>query len=474
MHDLRALTGILSASERNIYHKFARLSLPRHTSYPAVPFWSTSADRSAKITELSKLAQSPQKISLYVHVPFCEKLCHYCACNKLVIGRANVDAPSYADQYLSAIEQELNSLKINANLTVQQLHFGGGTPTWLNVQELKRLWNAITNVLAISDDAEISVELDPRVTTDEQLHLLREFGVNRLSMGIQDFDPAVQQAIQRIQPFGLVERFVETCRNIGFQKINFDLIYGLPRQTPASLDETIQRVVLLRPDRIAFYRLALLPDAFKWQRTFATEDIPDGDDVLNFALQAIQGFGHRGYQFLGLDHFALYNDDLAIAHRNGTMHRNFQGMTTGKSLPMLGIGSSSISYFNSTYFQNDSHFHTWKQHAGTGTTAKVYPLLRDDLKVKWVMDHLYTNRRIDKSRYESIFEESFHRDFAYADNALTEIASLGLIENNTQEILVRPILGWLLMRVVAAAFDQFLERDAWKNGITNRQGSRVG
>lgn len=464
---------------RALYQRFSRLSLPRHTSYPSVPFWTKGVDPSVYSNKLRDMAQSHRPVSFYMHVPFCEKLCHYCGCNKLVISRENSEAGSFAQRYIAGIEQELAWVNAQAGDTlwnVRQIHLGGGTPTWLGLEDLKAVWGVLTKYMNIASDAEISIEIDPRVTSYDHLRLLQDLGFNRVSLGVQDFDPIVQQAIQRIQPVDMVERFVDECRRVGFSSVNFDLIYGLPMQTRESMDQTLAQVARMAPDRIAFYRLALLPDIFKWQRTFKEADIPGDELVLDFMLRAIEYFGEHGWDFIGLDHFAKKTDELSIAYRSGTLRRSFQGMTTGAELPVIAVGPSAISCLGDLFTQNEPQFPAWtKRVAATGEAMiKGHLCTPDDMIRQWALGRLYCYREINKQEFEREFGLGFDQYFSRARVSWLELAELGLIENSASLFRVRPMTGWLLLRVVAATLDGYLHPDAWREGAQGQRGSRVG
>jgi oxygen-independent coproporphyrinogen-3 oxidase len=268
----------LSSSERISYRHYAGLALPRHTSYPIPSAWTPDYGPVDLQEDLRRSSQQGRPLSLYVHIPFCERLCYYCACNKEIVPpeKRRADDPSHG--FLQGLETELDRFaEIFEPGEVHQIHLGGGSPTFLSPADLHRLWNALQHRLPIAKDAEIAIEIDPRITTFEHLQTLRGLGFNRVSLGIQDFAPEVQRAVNRVQPLELVQRLVSWCRSLGFASTNFDLIYGLPFQTQESMAETLEKTVALSPDRVAFYRLAVIPEMFRWQRTFRHTDLPSGD-----------------------------------------------------------------------------------------------------------------------------------------------------------------------------------------------------
>lgn len=467
----------LENEERATYRRMAGLSLPRHTSYPTVPSWSDAYGAEELVADLKQDVANGERLALYVHVPFCQKLCHYCACNKLIVPKDHPSAGPYVSSFLAALAKELDHLGGSlGRRELVQLHLGGGTPTYLSPPELVEMMSLIEKHFSLAPGAEMSAELDPRVTTREHLAMLRQFGFNRLSLGVQDFDPRVQAAINRIQPLEMVESFVAMCREMGFASLNFDLIYGLPYQTLESMEQTLDRVVGLSPDRIAFYRLALIPEVFKWQRTFSRTDVPDGELPLDLNLMAINRFLAADYEFIGLDHFAKPQDGLAAARRDGSLRRTFQGMTTGGDVTNIGIGPSAISWLSRSYSQSETQLHKWS--AAVDRSLPVERGLRltdDDCVRRAVLQDLYCWRRIDKAAISRTFGINFDEYFAAAAPALKELAEVGLIQKGSGEVwtLTRP-LGELLVRVVAAVFDRYLPPTAYRDGLPGSAASKVG
>lgn len=464
---------------RDIYHKFSRLSLPRHTSYPSVPHWKSSITDEFIYGRLNQMTSSHERVSFYVHVPFCEKACAYCGCNKLIVEHNHRVADSMAERYLSGIDKEIQRMRNaqkNGRFNVEQMHWGGGTPTWLSPMQIERLWTSLSEVCNLTDRAEISVEVDPRFTSFDQLKVLRDLGFNRVSLGVQDFDPNVQKAIQRHQPVDLVEKIVDYCRNLGFDSVNFDLIYGLPKQTMESMRKTLAQVVELSPDRIAFYRLALLPNIFKLQRSFREVDMPHDDLILDFFLEAIETFGEGGWSFIGLDHFAKDKDELAAAMREKSLRRSFQGISTGADIPIVGLGPSAISDLGDVFYQNDPQFEQWsnKLDQFQSLAVKAHVMSAEDQLRRWLINQLYCYREIDKSKFMERFAINFDRHFASLNETWSALKDLGLIDNDQRAIKVKPLLGWLLLRVVAAVLDGYLPADAWKTGLDSKIASRVG
>lgn len=325
---------------------------PRYTSYPTVPYWKDLPTTEEWIASLQRSAPTASW-SIYMHIPFCESLCTYCGCNTSITRNHEKGAP-YVDHLIKELKIYRTHVPELFSRPLRQIHLGGGTPTFLSSSELYSLINRLKE-LTSSDPTnfEGSIEVDPRRTTNEQLQLLRECGFNRVSMGIQDFNPEVQRLVNRIQPFELTRNLLYTARSLGYKSINFDLIYGLPKQTPNLMERTITRTILLRPDRIALYSFAKVPWIKPQQRLFKEEDLPEGADKRNLYEQAYRMLIDFGYIEIGMDHFALPTDALARAQKNKTLHRNFMGYTDIKTDILLGLGVSAISETPHCFHQNE-------------------------------------------------------------------------------------------------------------------------
>jgi oxygen-independent coproporphyrinogen-3 oxidase len=340
---------------------------------------------------------------------------------------------------------------------------------------LARLWRLLSEPFAISAEAEIAVEIDPRITTREQLATLRQLGFNRVSLGIQDFTPQVQQAVNRLQPYDTVAQVVGWCRELGFGSINFDLIYGLPFQTLDSMADTLDKTLRLGPDRVAFYRLAVIPEIFRWQNVFKPNDLPAGDLPLDLNLLAINRFQEAGYQFLGLDHFARPTEGLAQAHEAQTLQRNFQGMTTGKQCELIGLGPSAISQLEHAFAQNFKTTAEWRQAVATDFACERGLHLDDDDRLRReLMQQLYGYGVIDKTDLAATFTVNFDEYFAPELKRMHILAEEGLVTLDDAAIRLTAPLGRLLVRVVAAAFDRYLPADAFLKGLPANQSSKVG
>jgi oxygen-independent coproporphyrinogen-3 oxidase len=465
----------LTEDQRGVYRRFARLALPRHTSYPTAPVWTAEYGEELLVQDLRALRGRERGVSLYVHLPFCRQLCYYCACTKEIVPDAARRKRDPVDDLLDGIEMEVDRIAdVAGDREVEQLHLGGGSPTFLSSEQLQRLWKILTRRLTPTPSAEVAVEIDPRVTTREQLETLRGLGFNRVSLGIQDFDERVQEAVNRRQPPELVEAAVAQCRRLGFESINFDLIYGLPFQTVETMERTIADVVRLGPDRVAFYRLAMIPEMFRWQNVFKPADLPGGDLPLELNLLAVNRFREAGYAFIGLDHFAKPHEALARAARDGSLHRNFQGMTTHKALEMIGVGPSAVSQFSAAVAQNVKTSHDWRAAVEKGFAVhRGMRLSRDDQVRRETLQQLYAFGRIDARAVEQEFGIAFADYFSDEMERLAELENLGIVRLDRNVELTEP-LGRLLVRVPAAVFDRYLPRTAFKEGLPSGMASAVG
>jgi oxygen-independent coproporphyrinogen-3 oxidase len=464
----------LSAAERQTYRRYASLALPRHTSYPIATVWRDDYGPSQFRADLARRRDAP--LSLYVHVPFCERLCYYCSCTKEIISASKRRTHDPAHDLLEGLELEACRLAEYVGARpFRQVHLGGGSPTFLSPDQLARLLGSLRARFAIAADAEIAIEVDPRVTTREHLETLRQLGCNRISLGIQDFDPRVQRAVNRIQPFALVAQFVSWCRSLGFQSLNFDLIYGLPYQTLDTMADTLERTIELAPDRIAFYRLAVIPEIFRWQNVFQPDDLPSGDLSLDLNLLAINRFLAAGYEFVGLDHFARPDEALARAHQDGSLRRTFQGMTTGQGFDVLGIGPSAISQLDAALAQNAKGAAEWRRAVAQDlATVRGIGLDADDRLRRDLLQELYCYGTVTKARYEDKVGKPFDDIFAREIGDLAELAQDGLVSLTAEDIRLTAPLGRLLVRVVAAVFDRYLPSGAFRDGLAAQLASRVG
>jgi len=437
------------------------VSGPRYTSYPTadrfVEAFSQADLHQALDLRNQGLGQKNRPLSIYVHIPFCESLCYYCACNK-IITKHHEKAEPYL-RYL-AKEVELYTLSIGIGQSVSQLHLGGGTPTFLSNDELRELMSMLKRSFSFVAGGEYSVEVDPRTVDASRLALLFELGFNRLSFGVQDFDPEVQKAVHRIQPAEQVFDLVASARKIGFESVNVDLIYGLPKQTPESFDRTLQQVNALRPDRIALYAYAHLPARFKPQRRILSTELPVPSSKIAMLSRSMDTLMNAGYVYVGMDHFALPEDALAVAKRQGRLHRNFQGYSTQPDCDLLGLGVSAIGRTGGTYSQNAKTMAEYVDMLDSGQLpiVKGLALSRDDLiRRAWIMAIMCQGH----VQYEA-FNEAWLIDakkyFAAELSQLEGLQSDGLVALTDGGLQVTA-MGWFFVRGVAMVFDKYLQAD---------------
>jgi oxygen-independent coproporphyrinogen-3 oxidase len=433
---------------------------PRYTSYPTADRFVdafTADDYAQTLEQRGKTGASARALSLYVHIPFCESLCYYCACNKIVT-RHKAKGSEYL-QYL-AREIALQVERLGRGALVRQLHLGGGTPTFLDDAGLRTLMTMLRDAFTLSPDGEHSIEIDPRTVDRERLVSLAALGFNRLSFGVQDFDPDVQKAVHRIQPAGQVFDLVATARGIGFDSVNVDLIYGLPRQSAASFDRTLAQVCALRPDRIALYAYAHLPDRFKAQRRIASQALPDAAAKVEMLSRSIAALTEAGYVYIGMDHFALPDDALAVARRQGRLHRNFQGYSTQPDCDLVALGVSAIGRVGATYSQNAKTLEEYYDLLDQGRLPVVrgLALTRDDLLRRTVIMAIMCQGRVDFESIGSAHLVDFARCFAAELEALAPLQTQGLVVLSDRHLEVTP-LGWFFVRAIAMVFDRYLQAD---------------
>lgn len=432
---------------------------PRYTSYP-------TADRFVEaFTETDYIQALEQRragslalpLSIYVHVPFCESVCYYCACNK-VITKHHDKAAEYL-RYLSR-EVELHVAHFGRGHSVSQLHLGGGTPTFLSDAELDDLMAMLRRSFTLVPGGEYSIEVDPRTVSIDRLKHLHSLGFNRLSFGVQDFDPSVQKAVHRIQPAEQVFALVKAARDIGFESLNVDLIYGLPMQTPESFARTLAQVNQLRPDRIALYAYAHLPARFKPQRRILSAELPSASDKLSMLSASLDAFSESGYVYVGMDHFALPDDALAVAKRQGRLHRNFQGYSTQPDCDLIALGVSAIGRIGATYSQNaktlDEYYDALDQ--GRLPIVRGLAVSRDDLVRRSVIMALMCQGRVQFESIELGHLIDFKSYFSRELEKMADLASHGLVTLDDTGIEVTTS-GWYLVRAIAMTFDRYIQVD---------------
>ncbi|MBV9362278.1 MAG: oxygen-independent coproporphyrinogen III oxidase [Betaproteobacteria bacterium] len=432
------------------------VSGPRYTSYP-------TADRFVEAFGATELEQwltkrniggITQPLSVYVHLPFCQSICYYCGCNKVVTRDHGRSA-----KYIKYLERELAVLAplLGPNNRICQLHWGGGTPTFLRREEMSTLMGALNAHFTCSSDFECAIEVDPRQAPPGTMEFLATLGFNRVSLGVQDFDAEVQKAVHRIQPEDMTRRVVAEARANGFRSVNFDLIYGLPKQSLDSFNRTLDRVIEHDPDRIALYSYAHLPTVFKPQRRILSADLPSPETKLQILTLAIGRLTRAGYVYIGMDHFARPNDELAIAQRQGRLQRNFQGYSTYPESDLIGLGVSAIGRIGPTYYQNQKRLDDYYATLDDGKLPVVrgLELGSDDLVRRAVIQALACHFCLSIESIEDAYLVNFRQYFAAEMTDLRRLQEEGLVDVTEEWITVTP-RGRLLVRIICMVFDRYL------------------
>ncbi len=426
---------------------------PRYTSYPTAPVWKDDFGPDDLESYYARADSEGTPLSLYMHLPFCESLCLFCACNVSIQKDKSVTVP-----YLAALKREIEhvSQKVSKKRPVIQFHWGGGTPTYLSPAQMEDLFGYARERFSFAPDAEIGIEVDPRVTNRAHLETLRRLGFNRLSMGIQDFQPKVQETIHRVQPYEMTRDLIFAARELGFESLNVDLIYGLPYQTAEGFERTIEQVLTLVPDRVAMFSYAHVPWLKKQQGSFA-DHLPTGQEKFRIFRAGLEGFLEAGYVYIGMDHFALPGDELATAQQKRTLHRNFQGYTTKAGADLYGMGVSAISSIGSAYAQNRREVPAYESTVTARgiATMRGYRLSADDLLRRAVIGRLLCHTVIPKHEVERDFSITFDEYFAPELAQLEKSRDEGLVTLDRDEIRVTP-LGRIFIRNVAMIFDRYL------------------
>jgi oxygen-independent coproporphyrinogen-3 oxidase len=424
---------------------------PRYTSYPTAPEWRPDfgTEAYADRLEAAGTVGADEPLSLYVHLPFCRSLCWYCGCN-VVISKDRSAADAYIDHVLQELEQVVG--RLGPRRTLSQVHWGGGTPTFLTERQMERLWSGLTRHLSPLPDAEVAIEVHPATTTPEQLSLLRQLGFNRVSMGLQDFDPKVQEVTNRRQPFEQTRALLEHARDLGFSGVNFDLIYGLPHQHPESWARTLEQVLSLRPDRLAVYSFAFIPDVLKHQKRMPAEALPDAQTKMGLFRSAWEAFVGAGYRPIGMDHFAVPEDELSRAQERRSLGRNFQGYTVKAASDVVALGATGISDVGGAYAQNVRALPYYYERVREGrfATERGIRLTEDDRRRRALITQLMCNFWVDLG-------EQGTRDFAEELERLAPLEDDGLVRREGTQLEVTP-LGRLFVRNVAMVFDAYLRR----------------
>ncbi len=431
---------------------------PRYTSYPTAPQWTPEVTGDTHASALQTFGQNEKTLSLYVHVPFCEKLCYFCACSKVIKARED----KVGDEFLGHLFREIDLVAghIRSRKLIRQLHWGGGTPTYLSEGQMERLFAKIQSAFEIDCDGEIALEVDPRTVTQAKLKLLRGLGFNRISMGVQDFDAKVQDDINRIQPYEQVAQVHAWCRELEFASVNYDLIYGLPYQTRDTFRKTVDLVTGLKPDRIALYSFAYVPWLSKPQNKFNLEAIALHDEKLDIFLQARENLLAHGYQAIAMDHFALTTDAMATAFNEGKLHRNFMGYTLKPADEFIGLGPSAIGFIENTFVQNTKKISEYYGLLAQGRlpVERGKILNRDDQIRQWVINGLMCQFRADKQMFREEFGLDFDGYFAAEAGHLHDCVEDGLVEEDAQEVKVTD-LGRIFIRNVCMGFDFYLRQE---------------
>ncbi|MFZ3024244.1 oxygen-independent coproporphyrinogen III oxidase [Pseudomonas sp.] len=431
---------------------------PRYTSYPTAPQFhqAFAMDDYHAAAQASNQAAAPKALSLYIHIPFCKSLCYYCACNKIITQKTH-----RAVEYLNYLKREIamQAALFDRTRTLRQLHLGGGTPTYLTREQLAELMDCLHQAFNLddSDEHEFSIEVDPRTISTEQIEHLRQLGFNRLSFGVQDFDPDVQAAVNRQQSEEQIYALVAAAREAKFKSVSVDLIYGLPLQTVASFDVTLSKIIALRPDRIAAYSYAHLPELVRAQRLIRREDMPPPERKMELLELTISRLTAAGYVYIGMDHFALPDDELALARADGTLQRNFQGYSTFAECDLIGLGVSAIGKVGDTYSQSVKELSQYYARLDQGLLPvhRGYRLNADDQLRRDVISDLMCHGRIDFASIEARHHIRFKEYFAEALGKLDEHVADRLLEIRDDALVLLP-QGYLMMRSVAMAFDAYI------------------
>lgn len=436
---------------------------PRYTSYPTADRFNKNFTTDDYEEALAN-READKPLSLYVHIPFCNDICFYCGCNKQVTRDHSKSA-----EYLDVLDNEIELVKgkISGKTTVSQLHFGGGSPTFLNNEEIERLMDLITSRFPLEEGGEFSIEVDPRTCPPEKVQTLAKVGLNRMSCGVQDFNPDVQKAVNRIQPFEMTRDTMQAAREAGFHSINMDLIYGLPKQTRKSFEKTLDQVLELSPDRIALYHYAHLPNHFPPQRRILDADLPGTVEKVHIMMDAITRLTQNGYRYIGMDHFAKVTDELAIAQQQGKLQRNFQGYSTRPDCDMVALGVSAISNVHHCYACNPRELPTYYEAIRSGrlATNRGYKLSDEDQLRHAVIMTIMCQFKIVKAEIEARFGINFDETFAYELRKLQNYQKVGFVELTPEEIVVSP-KGKIFVRAVAMQFDRYLRESDRAGGYS--------
>lgn len=438
---------------------------PRYTSYPTADRFIEAFEPKDYVRHLGARSLSGgQNLSLYMHIPFCESLCYYCACNKTVTRNKGKSQP-----YVSRLIDEMTLVDqyLGGDRRLTQLHWGGGTPTFLSSQEIEMLMENLRQHFDFSERSEISIEIDPRAVDDQKLEVLAAQGFNRISLGVQDFDVDVQCAINRIQPEAMTGNLLGLARSLGFRSTNFDLIYGLPLQSVESFSKTIESVIKMRPERVALYNYAHMPTRFSAQRMINDDDMPDAVEKMAIFDMSCELLENAGYVYIGMDHFALPDDELTVALRSGRLHRNFQGYSTQSDTDLIAFGSSSISQVGTSFSQNTRGVNDYMDRIGQGilATQRGVELNQDDLLRRYLIMALMCQGQVWKESVEVAHLIDFDQYFTREMKLIKPYVDQGFVELSDDAITVTESGRRKALRLIAGVFDRYLqqrlERDAY-------------
>ena len=450
------------------------VSGPRYTSYPTVVQFDDAIDELHYILHSQQQPSRFTPLSLYIHLPFCKSLCHYCACNKVITKK-----PDQIGPYLDHLHREMALIKLQLGVEkrpIVQLHWGGGTPTFLDIAEMTELMHLTSTYFNLSrdEDRDFSVEIDPRTVGENEIGLLHGLGFNRISLGVQDFNSRVQKAIHRVHSFSSVEKIVSAIRNTGFQSLNFDLIYGLPFQTKASIRKTLKQVISLSPDRISYYNYAHLPDRFPAQKSIARSRLPDAEIKIGMLTTIIDELADAGYVHIGMDHFVKPTDKLAIARATGKLTRNFQGYTIALADDIVGLGVSAISSMGTIMVQNYRELNNYYAHLDRNILPieRGVILSQEDTLRKDIIHQLLCYRILDIGALEEKYHIDFWRHFASSIDVIRRMCDDDILAVNDRSLEV-PARGIPFLRNVAMQFDAYLGASKPAFGIRSAQYSKV-
>ena len=430
---------------------------PRYTSYPTAPVWSNEVNDRVYIQKLKDFGRSNKTLSLYIHVPFCQTMCSFCGCNVVIRNQDD----KFGDEYLEHLFKEIDLVAhyIGNEKSVKQFHWGGGTPTYFSEEQIERLFNKVQEKFKIDLNSEIAIEIDPRTIDKSKIKKLKALGFNRISMGVQDFNHQVQEAVNRVQSFELVKTFYDWCRELEFKSVNFDLIYGLPHQTQASFSDTVAKVIALKPDRIALYSFAYVPWLKKHQNKIDENTLPSNDVKLDIFLKSRSQFLESGYQAIAMDHFALKQDELATAFNQGTLHRNFMGYTVKPADEYIGLGLTSISFLENTFIHNHKALPDYYRLLGENTlpVERGKILSEDDQIRQWTINALMCQFQINKQVFEGRFHVSFDEYYSHEQDHIHQCIEDRLIDIDNEKIKVTE-LGKIFIRNICMGFDFYLKQ----------------